>query len=111
MNFFVVGHKKCDILCFYVYIIGSSVEAKHYRYTLSVTNNSGDEKYNHHGKVFTLDVDEAAKGSVFTMESEAAQRICEEDSKLNVNVVIRDKKEEAKDDDEESEVSDGISDD
>ena len=106
MNFFVVGHKKCDILCFYVYIIGSSVEAKHYRYTLSVTNNSGDEKYNHHGKVFTLDVDEAAKGSEFIMEIETVQRICEEDSKLNVNVVIHNLKEEAKDDNEESGISD-----
>ena len=64
----------CLILSFWVYIVGSSIEANGYRYTLSVTNNSGDEKYNHYGKVFTLDVDEAAKGSGSIMEIETAQR-------------------------------------
>ena len=42
------------------------------------------------------------------MDSEAAKDICVEDSgKLNVNVVIRNLKEEAKDDDDESGVSEG----
>ena len=36
------------------------------------------------------------------MTTEAAQEICEEDTNLNVNVVIRNLKEEAKDDSEES---------
>ena len=41
------------------------------------------------------------------MATEAAQKICEEDTNLNVNVVIRNLKEEAKDDSEESGVDDG----
>ena len=45
-------------------------------------------------------------GSVFLMTTEAAQEICEEDTNLNVNVVIRNLKEEAKDDSEESGVDD-----
>ena len=40
------------------------------------------------------------------MTTEAAQEICEEDTNLNVNVVIRNLKEEAKDDSEESGVDD-----
>ena len=54
------------------------------------------------GKVFTLDLDEATEGSVFIMDSKTAKRICNEDSKLNLNIVIRNLKEEAKDDDVES---------
>ena len=46
-------------------------------------------------------------GSVFMMATEAAQKICEEDTNLNVNVVIRNLKEEAKDDSGESGVDDG----
>ena len=46
-------------------------------------------------------------GSVFLMTTEAAQKICKEDTNLNVNVVIRNLKEEAKDDSEESGVDDG----
>ena len=41
------------------------------------------------------------------MATEAAQKICEEDKNLNVNVVISNLKEEAMDDDLESGVDDG----
>ena len=40
------------------------------------------------------------------MTTEAAQEIFEEDTNLNVNVVIRNQKKEAKDDSEESGVDD-----
>ena len=107
MTFFLVGRKQCDTLRFWIYIVGSFLEAKHYSYTLTVTNNAGNKKYMHEGQVFTLDSDEVTKGSVFMMATEAAQEICEEDTNLNVNVVIRNLKEEAKDDSEESGVDDG----
>ena len=107
MTFFLVGRKQCDVLRFWIYIVGSSLEAKQYSYTLTVKNNAGGKKYSHEGQVFTLDSDEVAKGSVFMMATEAAQEICEEDTNLNVNVVIRNLKEEAKDDSEESGVDDG----
>ena len=106
MTFFLVGRKQCDTLRFWIYIVGTSLEARHYSFTLTVANNAGDKKYIHQGKVFTLDLDEVATGSVFLMTTEAAQEICEEDTNLNVNIVIRNLKKEAKDDSEESGVDD-----
>ena len=41
------------------------------------------------------------------MGTEAAMEICDEKSNFDVNITIRNLKEEAKDDDEESGVSDG----
>ena len=41
------------------------------------------------------------------MDLESAKRICGEDSKLNINITFRNLKEEAKDDDVESGISDG----
>lgn len=107
MTFFLVGRKQCDTLRFWVYFVGSFYEAKHYSYTLTVTNNAGDKKYTHQGKVFTLDSGESVEGSVFMMDANAAKKICDEDSKLIINVLIRNLKEEAKDDDVESGVSEG----
>ena len=84
-----------------------SGESNHYSFNLSITKNSGDEEQSFKGKLFTLDLNEATKGSVFIMDTEIAQRICNEDSKLNLNIVIRNLKEEAKDDDVESGVDEG----
>ena len=107
MTFFLVGRKQFDTLRFWIYIVGSYLEAKHYSYTLTVVNNAGNKKYMHQGEVFNLDLDEVATGSVFMMATEAAQKICEEDTNLNVNVVISNLKEEAKDNEMESGVDDG----
>ena len=101
-----MGQKQCDTLRFWIHIAGSSLEAKNYSYTLTVANKAGDKKNIHHGQVFTMDLDDDSSGSVFVMTTDAAQKICEEDSNLIVNVVIRNLKEEAKDDDVESGVSD-----
>ena len=65
MTFFLVGRKQCDTLRFWIYIVASSLEAKHYSYTLTVKNNGGGKKYIHEGQVFTLDFDEAAEGEDF----------------------------------------------
>ena len=107
MTFFLVGRKQYDTLRFWIYIVGTYLEAKHYSCTVTVVNNAGNKKYMHQGEVFSLDLDEVAKGSVFMMATEAAQKICEEDTNLNVNVVISNLKEEAMDDDLESGVDDG----
>ena len=80
------------------------MEAKRYSYTLSIINNYGDEVQIFHGKLFTLDKDLTTKGTVFMMGTPALD---DEDSKLNVRIVIRNLKEEAKDDDEESGVDEG----
>ena len=58
-------------------------------------------------KFFTLDKVDPVKGSVFMIGAEDAKEIYDEKSKFDVNVTIRNLKEEAKDDDEESGVSDG----
>ena len=50
--FFLVGRKQCDTIRFWIYIIGSSMEAKHYSYNLSITNNSGDEEQIFKGKLY-----------------------------------------------------------
>ena len=105
--FFLVGQKRCDTLRFWIYVLASSGESNHYSYNLSIIKNSGDEEQSFKGKLFSLDLNEATKGSVFIMDTEIAKRICNEDSKLNLNIVIRNLKEEAKDDDVESGVDEG----
>ena len=50
---------------------------------------------------------EATKGTVFTIDTDAVEGIFASDSKLDVRIVIRNLKEEAKDDDGESGVSEG----
>ena len=63
--------------------------------------------YTFQGKVFTLDKVDPVKGSLFMLGTEDAMEICDEKSKFDVNITITNLKEEAKDDDEESGVSDG----
>ena len=66
-----------------------------------------DFQYVFQGEVFTLDKDDPVEGSVFIMGTKAAKKICDENSKFDVNIIIRNLKEEAKDSEEESGVSDG----
>ena len=47
------------------------------------------------------------EGLIFTMVTEAVKKFCNEKSKFDVNITIRNLKEEAKDDDGESGVSNG----
>ena len=47
--------EKCDTLRFWSYFLGSSLEAKHYISTLSITDETGKQKYVFQGEVFTLD--------------------------------------------------------
>ena len=75
-------------------------------YNLSITDKAGKEKYDFQGEVFTLDKNDPVKGSEFIMKSEAAKKICDEDSKVGVKITIRNLKKEAMDNDESSGVSD-----
>ena len=54
-----------------------------------------------------MDKDDPVEGSVLIIETKAAKEFCDEKSKFDVNITIRNLKEEAKDDDVESGVSDG----
>ena len=105
--FFLAIKKQCDTLRFCIYFAGSALQAKHYEYTLSITDSkTGKPKYVFHGEVFTLDKDDPVKGSVFMMGTEGAKKMCGENSKFDVNITIRNLKEEAMDEDESSGVSD-----
>ena len=106
-TFLLASRKQCDTLRFRMYLVGSFFEAKNYRYTLSIKDKTGESMYNFQGKVFTLDKVGRVKGSMFMLGTEDAMEICDEKSKFDVNITITNLKEEAKDDDEESGVSDG----
>ena len=56
--FFLASRKQCDTLRFWIYFVGSNIEAKNYLYTLSISDKTGEEKYIFQGKVFTLDKDD-----------------------------------------------------
>lgn len=88
--FLLVRQKRHDRLIFWVYFIGSPMEARLHSYNLYISNKAGKEKYCCcEGKVFTLDKDLLAPiGSVFIMETEAARNICDEDSKFDVKITV-----------------------
>ena len=106
-TFFLASRKQCDTLRFSIYLLGSAVQAKNYSYCLSMTDKAGEQRFDFQGKVFTLDKGDPVEGSVFIIETKAAKEFCDEKSKFDVNITIRNLKEEAKDDDVESGVSDG----
>ena len=56
MIFYIAGRQQCETLRFWIYLVGSVIEAKNYSYSLLIKNNAGDENYSHQGKVFTLDI-------------------------------------------------------
>ena len=60
--FFLVKQKQCDTFRFWVYFIGSPLEAKNYSCNLSIADKAGKEKFDFQGKVFTLDKDDPIKG-------------------------------------------------
>ena len=102
---------RIDNNSFYSCIVfmGSSDEARNYSYTSSVTSNHG-EKFILCGPVSTVDKgfeDVIASGSLLSIGIDAVKRSLNEENILEVEITIRNLKEEAKDDDVESGVSDG----
>ena len=98
-----------DSFCIWVILMGSSDEAKRYTSTISVTSKIG-EKFNFSGPVHTVDEgadDIITSGSLLTFGVNAAKRSLNEEKQLDFNITIRNLKEEAKDDDMESGVSEG----
>ena len=107
--FFQVGKTIAKTLYFWIIFLGSSDEARKYSCTCSVTSKIG-EKFNFNGPVHTLDkefMDIIDSGSLLMIGLNAAQRSLNDRKQLEVEVTIRNLKEEAKDDDLESGVSDG----
>ena len=98
-NFYITGKRENDILCFWIYILGSCFEAQNYAYTLSVTGQNGI-KSTFHDHVKPLDEaakDILAKKSVFTIGLEFAKILRNENLKWSMDVTIHALKEEVKD--------------
>ena len=98
--------------CFWVTFMGSSDEAENHSSSISIENKIGKEinKFNFTGAVHTLDEkadDIIASGLLLSIGINAAKRLLNEKKKLKVEITIRNLKEESKDEDIESGVSDG----
>ena len=84
-------------------------EARKYSYTCSVTSNM-EETFMFRGPVSTVDRsfdDIIASGSLLKIGIDVVNRSLNEENQLEFEITIRNLKEEAKDDDMESGVSDG----
>ena len=105
--FFSVGKIANDTVYQWLVFMGSSDEARNYSYNCSVTNITGQE-FIYKGSVPTLDDksdDIITSGSLLGIGINAAKRSLNEEKELEVEFTIRNLKEEAKDDDMESGVS------
>ena len=108
--FFTSGYVKNETVYFWLNLLGSSDEAKKYACTSSIKNKNGIEKFIYCGLVHTLDKgyeDIISSGSLLTIGVDAAKSSLNDKKNLEVEITIRNLKEEAKDDDMESGVSDG----
>ena len=107
--FFTSGYVENQTFYVWSCLLGSVDEAKKYSCTLSVTNEIG-EKFLYSGPVHTLDKeyhnDIIASRSLLGIEIIAAMRSLNFEKSLPVEITIRNLKEEAKDDEMESGVSD-----
>ena len=107
--FFSVGKTSNDTVYQWIVFMGSSDEAKNYSYTCSIENDIG-QKFLYSGPVHTLDDnsdDIIASGALLTIAVSAAKKSLNFLNQLEVEITIRNLKEEAKDDDMESGVSEG----
>jgi len=106
--FYRVGMTHNTLLYYWIYFMGSPEEAKNYSCKISVTTKTGD-KFSYEGIVNTLDEgkdDIAAKQSCLMLNSGAMKRSLNEDKRLEIEITIRNLKEEAKDQDMDSGASD-----
>ena len=97
---------------FLLTFLGSSDEAENYSSSISIENKVGKkfDKFNFTGSVHTLDEkahDIIGSGSLLSIGINEAKRLLTEEKELQVEITIRNLKEEAKDEDIESGVSDG----
>ena len=107
--FFNTAYTENKVMYFLICLMGSSDEAKKYSCTFSIKNEIG-EKFIYSGPVHTIDKgkdDIIASGSLLMMGLNAVKNSLNEEKSLEVEITIRNLKEEAKDDDMESGVSEG----
>ena len=107
--FFTSKYVKNETLYIWICLLGSSDEAKKFSVTYSVKNKVG-ENLIYTGPVHTLDKNYEAiitSGSLLGIGIEAVKRSLDEENGFKFEIIIRNLKEEAKDEDMESGVSDG----
>ena len=107
--FFAIAFVRNDTFYVYISLLGSADEAKNYACDYSITNKMG-EKFHYIGPVHTLDkgyYEIIDSGSIFGLLDGAAERSANDEKELKVEITIRNLKEEAKDEDMESGVSEG----
>jgi len=110
--FFACAKIVKERFCVWVTFMGSSDEAENYSSSISIENKIGKKfnKFNFTGTVHTLDEkddDIIASESLLSIGIDTAQRSLDEKKTLGFEITIRNLKEEAKDDDNESGISDG----
>ena len=110
MDFFFVGESFNNIAHFWLYILSSPNEAKRYAYTLSIAGKNGSKfssNFSDYAKSLDEGHDEIIENQhVFMVGIEAIKKIRNDENVVEIEVIIHDLKEEAKDDDEESGVED-----
>ena len=107
--FFTFEYVKNETLYVWICLLGSSDEAKKFSVTYSMKNKLG-ENFIYTGSVLTLDKNHEAiitSGSLLGIGIDAVKRSLDEGNQLEFEITIRNLKEEAKDENMESGVSDG----
>jgi len=98
--FFTSGYVRNETVYLWLWLLGSSEQAKKYRCTYSIKNEMRNENFIYSGPVHTLDKryeDIIASGSLLVIGVEAAKRSRTDEKKLEVEITIKNLKEEAKD--------------
>ena len=109
VDFFLVGKIINKIAHFWLYIMASPLQAKHYAYTLSIAKENGNKfiKFHDYAKPLDEGRDEVLeKQSVFMIGTKIIKELSNEEKMFEIEVTIQDLKKKAKDDDEESGVED-----
>jgi len=110
-TFFTCAKIVNDTFHHWVIFLGSSDEAENYSSSISIETKIGKQfnKFNFTGAVHTIDEgagDIIASGSLLSIGLNAAKRLLNGKKRLEFEITIRNLKEEAKDDDVESVISD-----
>ena len=110
--FFTTAKIVNESFCFLLTFMGSSDEAENYSSSISIENKIGKKfnKFDFTGTVHTIDEkadDIIASGSLLSIGLDTAQRSLNKEKELKFKITIRNLKEEAKDEDIESGISDG----
>jgi len=108
-TFFEVGFVQNQVIYRWIYILGDPNEAKNFSYHLTIKNERGNQKLSYFGDVRSLNENYQtiiAASDAFEVNLTKAKKFVDGNSNWVVEYKIRNMKEEAKDEDQESGVSD-----